>query len=260
MRIACISPVQHSGTTVIATLLGHALAYTQNQNVMLMYTGSTRRLCAYQGVSAMGDKTRSITQIVKLLESKAIDPADIASYAVSMDSNKKIKVMDTVSEAVSEEDIVKLSSYIYANVPEDIVICDVTSQIYDDTTQEIFNNSDIVIFVIEPSVSHFNAIKTWIKSDYSPPPHVRLMYVINRYDEQILALRNISSLIGVKHNAMCKLHYNPNIVKHCFDGNLQSIIPYVMEKDVRVVELNNDLKEMCQFVMSVMGARFKWEV
>lgn len=256
MKIAIISPISHSGTTMVSLLLGQALATTQSLTVMLTYTGTNRRICEYLNVSSIADKTMSITQVVKLLESQAISPEDITDYSTPVTTN--LRIMDTADPVLDAEDGTKLMSYVYKNVTTDISICDVSTEIYDTVTQELFDASDAVVFVIQPDTHSYDMLKLWKESEYWPKDK-DIMVVVNRYNEEIDALRNISKKIGMAHANVCKLHYNPYITKYANTNESATMLPYVLQKDPRVVELNNDLREMCQYVVSNMEGSFKWE-
>ena len=58
---------------------------------------------------------------------------------------------------------------------------------------------------------------------------------------------------------ICKLHYNPLLVKSCNDNFLAEIVPYAYEKDIRVLQLRNDLKEMMSWVTNTSGSKLVWE-
>lgn len=256
MNISVISPIGHSGTTTVTFLMAQALAHTQTQRVMLTYTGTSRRICEYIGLSVMDDKTRSISQVVELLESHAIGEDDLYDYSVKIYPN--LNIMDTADESITEEDGTKLMSFVFQNIPADITICDVSTEIYDEVTIDLFDKSDILAVVIEPTVQSYKALINWMQSVFWPKKK-EVMIIVNRYCEEIDALRNISKQIGVAHLNVCKVHQNPYLVKASNSGEGLTVLPWVLEKDPRVIELNNDLKEICQYIMSKTDSRFKWE-
>lgn len=257
MKISVISPISHSGTTMATLFLGQALAHTQSLNVMLTYSGMSRRICDYMSVSALEDKTCSISQVVKLMEAHAISPEDLYDYSIKVYPN--LYIMDTADPTITEEDGTKLMTYVFDNIPADVTICDVSGEIYDETTQQIFAASDVVAIVIQPDTHSYDMLRKWKESEFWPKK-ADVMIIVNRYNEEIAALRDISRKIGVAHVNVCKLHYSPYITKYANEGESLTIVPYVMQKDPRVIELNTDLKEMCQYVVSNMEGRFKWEV
>ena len=257
MKISVISPIKHSGTTMVSLFLGQALAVTQGVNVMLTYSGMSRRICEYASVSALEDKTCSISQVVKLMEARAISPEDLFDYSLGVCTN--LHIMDTADPTLTEEDGTKLMTYVFDNIPSDVTICDVSGEIFDETTQQIFSTSDIVVIVIQPDTHSYEMLRKWKESEFWPKKK-DVMVVVNRYDEEIAALREISKRIGVAHVNVCKLHYSPYITKYANSRDSLTIVPFAVQKDPRVIELNNDLKEMCQYVISSMEGRFKWEV
>lgn len=53
--------------------------------------------------------------------------------------------------------------------------------------------------------------------------------------------------------------YSPLITKYCNSGQLDTIVPYIIQRDPRVIEFNADLKECTQFLLSLQEAKIKWE-
>lgn len=257
MRISVISPVPHGGTTTASMFLAQSLAHTQSLSVMLTYTGTNRRLCEYMGVSSMDDKTRSISQVVKLMESRAIGPEDLYDYSLKLYPN--MNIMDTADPTLSDEDNAKLISYVFKNIKSDICICDISDEIYSETTQELFEVSDIVAIVIQPDRYSYDMFRRWRESEYWPKK-ANIMVIVNNYNEEVAALRDISKQLGIPHVNVCKIHYNPYIMKYSNTGESLTMMPYVVQRDPRVIELNTDFKEMTQYVVSNLGIRFKWEV
>ena len=102
MKISVISPIKHSGTTMVSLFLGQALAVTQGVNIMLTYSGMSRRICEYASVSALEDKTCSISQVVKLMEARAISPEDLFDYSLGVCTN--LHIMDTADPTLTEEE------------------------------------------------------------------------------------------------------------------------------------------------------------
>lgn len=257
MRISVISPTHRSGNSTVTAMLGQSLAHTQGLKVMLTYTGQKRDMCNYMGVETVVDKTRTISQVVKLLESRAISPEDIYDYSIKVSPN--INIFDTVDPTVTEEEAANLTSFVFKNIKADICICDVNTEIFDPITQSMFNLSDIVCIVINPDNTNYNILQAWRESELWPKK-AEVMVITNRYDEQIDALRNISKRLGIAHSNVCKLHYNPLLTKYSNTGKLMTVLPFIIARDPQVIEMNTDFKECTQYIISLYGNKFKWEV
>lgn len=257
MRLAVLSPLNRSGCSVITTMLAQAAALTQDMPTMVTYTSKSRTLPLYLNLgSYLEDRTRSISQVVKLLQARAISSDELGEFAIRVAAN--FYLMDTVSETITDEEALMVQKYVYTNVPHDLVLCDISEAIDDTNAQELIEVSDAICIVLNPDDVSVEMFRMWRESEYWPKnkPH---LIVINRYDDAIIGIRPYAKQCGVETKHICKLHYNPMVVKSCNENFLAEIVPYAYEKDMRVIDLRNDLKEMMSWITSMSGRKLVWE-
>lgn len=258
LRLAVISPINRSGASVVTTILAQAAALTQDLKTVITYTSKERTLPVYLDVERqVEDKTRSISQVVKLLQADAISAEELDEYAIKLDTN--CYMMDTVSEAITREDALMVQKYVFTNVKADIVLCDVSEALDDPTAQELISVSDAVCFVLNPDEPSIEYFKVWRDSEMWPKDK-NYFIVINRYDDEIMGVRQYAKKCGVGAKDTCKLHYNPFIVKSCNESFLKDIVPYAyINKDYRLLELRSDIKELMSWCTSAGGFKLKWK-
>ena len=255
MKIAILSPLHRTGLSTVAPLFTYCLTWTQQVTTVLSYTGHSD-LTRYLGTSELDDKTRSISQLSKLLSAGAISPENITEYCVPL--IKDSHLLDTTSSIITPDEKAKLISFVFDRVPTDFVVCEVDTELDDPRTQEILDIADVVVIVFEPYRNSFDAVKRYIEYPMWPK-NKKVMYLCNKYDDQVIPLRDITRDFGEKHVNMCKLHYNPWIMKLCESGKLYELLPYVIQKDPRVIDLNNDMKEWMSFLQGLRTAKVRWE-
>lgn len=257
MKIAVISPFHRTGITTIATLMGYCLTWTQQVSTVMSYAGKSD-MPRYLGTESLDDKTRSISQLSKLLNAGAIAPENITEYCVPM--IKDLFLLDTTSNIVSADEKSKLLSFVFDRVPTDFIVCEVNSELYEDNTIELIENADIIVMVFEPYRTQFDAVKRYLQSEYWPKnKNNSIMFLCNRYSDITIPLRDVSKDLGVKHVNMCKLHNNPWIMKLADAGKLDELVPYVIQKDPRVIELNNDMREWMSYIQNTRSVHVRWE-
>lgn len=255
MKIAVVSPFHRTGITTITALIGYSLTWTQQVSTVISYAGQSD-LPRYLGTTELDDKTRSISQLSKLLSAGAISPDNITEYCVPL--LKDLYLLDTTSSIVSADEKSKLLAFVFDRVPTDFVVCEINSELYEPRTKELLNTADVIVMVFEPYRNQFDAVKRYLQSeDWPKGKHV--MFLCNRYDDITIPLRDITRDLGEKHVNMCKLHYNPWIMKMADAGKLDEIVPYVIQKDPRVIELNNDMHEWMSYFQSTRGIHTRWE-
>lgn len=257
LRIAVITPINRCGASVVTTVLAQSAAITQEMKTVITYTSPRRTLPTYLDVKRqVEDKTRSISQVVKLLQADAISTDELDEYAVKLDDN--CYMMDTVAESITREEALMVQKYVFTHVKADMVLCDISEAIDDPTAQELIAVADAVCFVLNPDTTSIDAFRIWKESAFWPKDK-DYFCVISRYDDDIIGVRQFAKACGVPTKHMCKVHYNPFIVKACNESFLKDIVPYAYEhKDKRVLQLRSDIKELMSWCMTEGGYRLKW--
>lgn len=258
MKIAVMSPSRDQGITTVSVLLGLTLAQTQGQSVCLTHSGmDSFSLDSYLGISKYNDKTKSITQIIRLLETHAISGNDIADYCTKIENN--FELLNTAAPDVNGEESAKLLKFVIPNLNHDIVITDVKTELWEETTQQTLQTADVVIIVLSQNIQTVKKLEAWKASEYYAAIRGKpTMYIINKFDGYVSSFRDFTKQAGLKHIQCCKISYSPYIKRTANLGKLHTLLPYIIERDVRVCELNNDLKECMQVIMAHMGKRCNW--
>lgn len=260
MKIAVISPDRRQGGTTVSVLLAVALAQTQKLTTCLTYTGNDNRsITGNLGVKASEDKTRTLTQVIKLLESNAISGNEILDYCLQVPGVPNLQIIDTAADTISDEDNAKLLKFAVENLNHQVVITDVATEIYEDVTRAVIDNSDLVVMVLSQSREVGEKLKLWESNNIMDDLNKKgVVYIFNQYDPYVDAFRNTTKKMNLKHRRCAKISYNPFIKRTGNMGRLQTILQYILNMDPRVVELNNDLKECLTVVLANLGKRTVW--
>lgn len=256
MRLAVISPLNRSGCSVVTTMIAQSAALTQDMKTVVTYTSKERTLPTYLDLGLfIQDRTRSISQVVKLLHAKAISAEELNEFAIKVAAN--FYLMDTVSETITDEEALMVQKYVFTNIDADLSICDISEALDDSNAQELIDVADALCVVLNPDNVSIETFHVWRESEFWPK-NKAFFIVINRYDDAAFGIRPYAKKCGVPVKDVCKLHYHPWIVKACNENFLADIVPYAHENDVRVLGLQNDLKEIMSWCMHVSGRKNKW--
>ncbi|QGQ98795.1 DUF3298 domain-containing protein [Paenibacillus psychroresistens] len=260
MRISIISPDRRQGGTTISVLLALALAQTQNLTTCLTYTGNNNNsIESFLGLKQMEDKTRSLTQVIKLLEAHAISGDEILDYCTQIPGVPNLQIMDTASDTISDADNTKLLKFVIENLNHQIVITDIATEIYDEVTKSVLDNSDLIIMVLTQSRDVANKLKYWESAEVMSYLNKKgLVFIFNQYDPYVEAFRDTTKRMNIRHRRCAKISYNAFIKRTSNMGKLQTILPFIMDKDPRVIELHNDLKECLMIVLANLGRKMIW--
>lgn len=258
MKIAMLSMADRCGATAASLLIGYAMAYKQQHTVRLCYTGQNSALLRYAGKDdGFGrDRTRSISQVSKLLNSRALKPEELGDYCVRLGAN--FDLMDSWEESLTEDEMMDILTFCFNRSTSDFTICDIAYAIDDPTTKQMLDVSDAIVCVSEPSKSSLSAVHTAIEQQKFNP-ETPLMLLVARYDDAIAPLKWCASQAGISLRRTCKIHNNPYITRGCNGMDLEGVARAILDKDPRVVELRNDLKECTQFLLSLNNEKNRWE-
>lgn len=256
MKVAVISTADRCGATVSTLLLGYTIANTQGKTVRICYTGMNNALKRYVGKDLERDATCTISQVSKLLEANAIEPGSLGDYCTPLGSN--IDLMDSWDSSLTEEEMTSLLTFTFTRNVADYILCDVAGDLTEPVTQAVLDVCDAVIIVSEPSHTSLARVRSLQESKVWPKD-TPCMLLIAKYADAIDSVKSLVKQAQYKMRMSCKLHYNPLIVKLCNTGKLDTILYYIINRDPRVVELNNDLKECLAYLFSIDNTKLKWK-
>lgn len=245
-KILVMSPLHNMGSTVAASLLAQGLTYS-SKTCTLLFTQPESLLPSYFGIQDVNDPTRSVMQIVRLIDNGAIADKDILDYTYSLAKN--LYLLNVSDRTLTDKDRAQVIHHVYNRSATNCVVIDNSDDLDTQFSKELLEESDQVFLVVQPTVKAFQRLKLWLQSDnLKDNPNVYVL--VNMYNEKIFAMRNMAKFIGMPANRVCKIHYNPWISKCCFNGQLHTILPLAKETDARVANLQNDIDEL---QMSVDG-------
>ncbi len=256
MKVAIYSPVRRQGCTSVSVLIGAALAYVNNMKICLTYTGNESiSLNIALGLREIQDRTRSLTQVIRMLEANSILKEDINDYLTPL--SDRLDIMQTSGDYISSEESDKLLTFVLNNLLHELIITDINSEPYEVRTKEILSNADIIIVLVSQGMDVISKYKLWKKSDLFPDPS-KIIHVVNNYNPNISSLKDFAKVIGIKHTKIAKITSNPFIAKMSNMGQLHKLIPYIIKKDIRVINLHADIRDLCYLAMSNLGVKLDW--
>lgn len=243
-KILVMSPLHNLGATVAAEMIAQAVTF-DNKTSTLLFTEANSNLPQYLGIEDTHDPTRSIMQIVKLIDSGAISDTDILDYAFTYVKNGWL--IDVADPSLAGKDREQVVSHVFSRVTTDIAICDNSEDIDSPLTQALLDIADMTFIVIDMSKKSMKHLKAWLESPQLKDKD-NVYIIVTKYNEVAGAVRDFARSIAVPANRVCKLHYNPWIIKCTLNMQLHTILPLARELDPRVANLNSDIMELIQCI------------
>lgn len=245
-KIVIMSPLHNMGASVISALIAQGATFN-NKTSNLIFTQQGSNLPAYLGVNNLFDPTRSIMQIVKLIDNGAIDDKDITDYAHQYSPNAYL--LNVADPSLTGRDREQVITHIFNRVSTDLSICDNSEDIDSPLTQKLLEIADMVFIVVDMSKKAQDHLKAWLDTpQLKNKGHV--YFIVSKYNEVVYSVRNYAKVIAQPANRVCKMHYNPWIEKCCNNHQLHNVLPLARVLDPRVAALNVDIAELMQCIGS----------
>lgn len=252
-KILVLSPLHNMGTTVVSSIVAQAMTF-DNKTSTLLFTQQRSPLPKYLDVSEIDDPTRSVMQIMRLIDNGAIEDKDILDYAFNYTKNGWIvNVADPTLSGADREQVI---THIFRRVPTDIVVCDCSEDLDSPVTESLIELADMIFIVTDMSEKSTDRLTHWLKSEYFEH-HEHTYIIVNKYDEVVWSVRNYAKYIKSSANKVCKVHYNPWITKCTLNSQLNTLLPMVRDLDPRVAHLNSDVNEIIQCINGDLMTKWK---
>lgn len=248
MVISVISPhCGGNGNTVTALFAALGLG-SMKKKVLLTHTDSvSNSLYSYLGLHQFEDKTSTPTQMVKLLREGAIQSEDIPDYCKNVSDN--VYVFTNNKSNFSAEDMHSLSQYLVRFSDFEYLIYDFNNT-ESETAKYILSKSDLVILNFTQSYSELDDFKKNSSKYIKMFKGKKLILVCNKYSQIAGKDKDVPKRLGVK--APCNvIHYNPWVIYGCNNGQLLTIYKNIRAKNVKVVELNNDINRLASTISKI---------
>ena len=252
-KILVMSPLHNMGATVASTFIAQGATF-DNKTTNLIFTQSNSNLPTYLGINNISDPTRSVMQIVRLIDNGAIEDKDIIDYAHQYSRNAYM--LNVADPSLEGRDRYQVISHIFNRAPTDLSICDNSEDLDSPLTQKLLDIADMVFITIDMSRKCRDYVKAWAESPQLKDKQ-NVYFIVCKYNEVVFAVRNFAKVIGQPANRICKIHYNPWIEKSCNNYQLGTVLPTAHNLDPRTANLNNDIAEIIQCINGDMVFKTK---
>lgn len=252
MKIAVFSPVHgQAGNTVSALFLAMSMALTQRKNICLTHIDFNSTVIEeILGLDITNDVTRSLSQVFKLLNSGTLLEKELADYAINVIPGLDLYTTQNVVLEHSELDNFIEFLFNKMKIYHHIVI-DVDAGLKNKTSELCLSIADTVVVTVTQNNHVLRAARELIKDANFKKltKNKRILYVVNRFNTEIGKLSEVAKQLGVNTKEIIIIHDNVFIAKCCNKGVIEDVIKRALQKDIRVIELYNDIKNACRILL-----------
>lgn len=259
MKIAVFSPLHgQTGNTVTSLFLAMSMALTQRKNICLTHTDFSSTVIGENlGLDIADDVTRSLSQVFKLLSSGTLLEKELADYAVNVMPGLDIYTTHNVvlehAERASFIEFLFNKMKIYHHI-----VIDVDTGLTHEMSELCLSIADTVVINVSQNNHVLKAAKGLLQdNDFKKlTKNKRILFALNRFNTEIGTLSEAARQLGVKTKELIIIHDSVFIAKCCNKGIVEEVIKRALQKDIRVLELYNDIKNACKILL---GKEFIWK-
>jgi len=245
-KVLMFSPLHNIGLTTVTAMIAHTFAY-KGFTSMIGYTDVYNAIPRYFGVTDLDDPTRSITQVIRMVDSNSINSKDILKYAYQYDIKHKAYFMNFGDSRLNDTAQHRILDYVFTNVPTDLTILDMSEAPDNGFAQEMIQKATSIFIVTDLSDKGLMIAKNWMESDLFPSLD-DVYIILNHYEDVVIPWKRMADKLNVLPSHVCKLHHNPFITQASLNNALHTLVPLIEAHEPKVANLNNDLKEINQAI------------
>jgi len=259
LKIAVFSPIHgQTGNTVTSLFLATSLALTQRKNICLTHTDFNSTVIEYAlGLDTTEDVTRSLSQVFKLLSSGTLLEKELADYAINVIPG--LDLYTTHNVMFEHDELAKFIEFLFnkMKIYHHIVI-DVDTGIKSKTSELCLSIADTVVITVSQNYHVLKATMGLMRNEDFKKlvKNKRVLFAVNRFNSEICKLSDIAKQLDVKTKDIIILHENVFITRCYNKGVIEDVIKRALMKDIRVLELYNDIRNACRILL---GKDFIWK-
>lgn len=259
MKICVLAPFHDGGLTTVSALISDMLSRKCALPVTLTHTGSNdTSMSLYLNLESKKDPTQSLTSILKMIQNDQISGEDLKDYTIKC--GNKLGVLDPNNKTVSESDANKLLDSVLEAVDNELAVIDIVTELYEESTEQLLANSDFFVCVLSQSEDVLHKMEVWMTSPlWESIQKKGVMYVVNKFNRHIGALRDITNKLNLRHVKVCKISYNPLIVKYSNTGRLLDVNTEILNKSPLFFQHYNELKDIVGVITQNLGLPMNWK-
>jgi len=196
---------------------------------------------------------QGLDALIRLFMNGRLRPEMVADYTYSLLKNHRLDILAGTAKkektAAKDADVM-LSIINCAREFYDLVIFDVHSGLYENSSVRILENSDMIVFCINQNLFLLDDLAE-IKNRYPFLKQKRAAYVISRYEKSgIISRGNISRKYGIDKASLFEFPHSVNFMDALNTGRVFEFIVYSQKtKDRSDKALIESLNGLCDFIV-----------
>lgn len=244
--VSVASPVHgQAGNTTVALILAKLLANKGKRVCLTHLSARSGAFFSYLGLDRLEDKTRTPSQVAKLILAGTFEKSSISDYCVTAGN---IDVFSNNSESLTDEDMERVQHFLFDSGAFDILIVDVDINLDTPAAKTALTRSDLLVVTLTQSSNVLERYKETKLNEYV----LKGLYLCNHYSPDIGSLPAFAKAYGIPGKNYAKLSPSINLMKLANDGMLGEFCAYAEKK---LPSMKSDMDNLSAKVLSLLSVK-----
>lgn len=255
VKICVISPIQgQAGNSIASIFIAMSLALIQQKKTCLTHVDfSKQNLKALFSLPDIKDVTTSLTQVVKLVQTRSILSDDILNYTSPILSGfyfySTYQAFMEETLFIRDYEILIKSMQAFNHIIIDFDFYR-SEKIFDKCVQL----SDLIVITINQDSNvlaeglklYDNLIKNMEEDNKK-----KFCFLLNKYDSVIGSYKEFASKLKIKPKELMSLNYSPYIIKCSNKGIIEDCFKSALNNDVRTSNIKQDMLRIAKYIQNL---------
>lgn len=222
--IAVASPVHgQAGNTTVALIMAKLLADKGKRVCLTHLSARSGAFFSYLGLDRLEDKTRTPSQVAKLILAGALEKSAITDYCITAGN---IDVFSNNSESLTNEDMERVQNFLYDSGAFDVLIVDIDVNLDTPTAKIALERSDLLCVTLTQSRNVLERYRASKLNDYV----LKGLFICNHFSPDVGSLPGFAKAYGIPNKSCVEFSNSASLMKYSNDGMLGELRAFAEKK------------------------------
>lgn len=255
MKVAVVSNQSGQvGKSVVCLLLGLMFSATQSRRSVLLSTGDAKSMYDQCSIDRSNDRLRNTNIFNALMQNAALSDNQILDYADRIGKTDTF-AFNLFDSSMEESKLQELFINTLHRLSTDLVVVEAKGDLRSSINSEIMSICGAIYYVFNPNLASIAAMQEYIKN-FDQNWVSRTIFICQQYCPEVISENHFLKNINIPKKLFIYLPYNTAVLKACYEGEIERLIPLIVKGDGQTINMRQKLLEMMQVLFNARGIKY----
>lgn len=255
MKVAVVTnQVGQVGKSTLSLLLGLLFSATQNKEAVILSTGDAKSLYSQCNISRTYNALNNTNIYYALMKNAALKGGEIIRYADRI-GNYNTFAFNLFDAKLEKEQLRSLFDVTLSKVASELVIVEVNGDINSDLNHHALIECGAIFYVFNPNKESIAKLQQYTK-EYDQNCVQRTIFVCQQYNLDMISENHFVKDVGISKRSFIYLPYNTAVLKACYNGEVDTLIPSIIKGEPETIALRQKLLELMQVLFDTGNVKY----